>query len=191
MTFLVSTTGARNTITLDDIVNLQGESFKFQLNHPLKAFDLNQFIPMYSLLASTQLQQAFDSAWLKKVNGGIDSNNDEAVKTDDDDLVSGTLLDKLIAGNNITFDVITEIGNDKKIRINSTSSGSGSGDKNFVYTQPVATISDTIEHNLNKKVSVVITDLAGEIIDVVWRYLDDNRILVSPTTPTTFIAICN
>lgn len=192
MTFLVSTTGNNLAFIIDDIVNLQGQPFKLQFNHPMIAFDLNDLIPLHSLNTSNQLQNAFDNMWLKKVNGGIDENNDEAVKSSDDDLVSGTLSDKLLAGNNISFELVEEIGGNKKIKINSTFSGGGSGsDSNFVHTQNIATISQNINHNLNKLCSVQITDLTGEIIDVVWKHIDLNNVLVTPTIPTTFKVICN
>jgi len=56
---------------------------------------------------------------------------------------------------------------------------SGTGDKNFIYTQGVASASWTVVHNLNKFPSVSIVDSANEVVYGNIDYLNVNELTIT------------
>lgn len=58
------------------------------------------------------------------------------------------------------------------------SSGSGSGDKYFVYTQTTPSDTWEITHNLNKRPSVSVVDSAGSLVNGDCNYIDNDKLIL-------------
>jgi len=64
-------------------------------------------------------------------------------------------------------------------------------DKTFIFEQGVASISWTIEHNLNKKPSVTVVDTADNVIWPAVQYIDTNTCVATFNAPTKGKAYLN
>lgn len=187
--------------TTGTVLNVNLKDLGLIFSHPTNNYDLIQRVSIEKITISKSLENSF-------LNGEItlkdESNNiinptnyyqrktelldlQNKVKIDSLDSTADFLINKLQAGNNITLNEIDILGN-KKIEVATINSN----DKNFVFTQSVSTISVNVPHNLNKYCSVEIVDnITLESIDVFWKYIDLNNILVAPQVPITFKVICN
>ena len=67
----------------------------------------------------------------------------------------------------------------------------GTGDKNFVYQQSVASSLWVIAHNLGKKPSVTVEDTAGSSWIVSPNYIDDNNLTLQFSNPFSGYAYLN
>lgn len=69
--------------------------------------------------------------------------------------------------------------------------GSGSGDKNFVFNQTIASDTWIVNHMLNKRVSVsVVNDLGKEIQGEVY-WVNNDTVIVKFNSPITGSVYCN
>ena len=64
-------------------------------------------------------------------------------------------------------------------------------DKNFVYEQSNPTNSWTINHGLNKRPSITITDLSDNIVYGDIQHVNDNQVTLTFNKPFTGKAIFN
>ncbi|MBQ7660152.1 MAG: hypothetical protein IJS26_05420 [Alphaproteobacteria bacterium] len=64
-------------------------------------------------------------------------------------------------------------------------------DKTFIFEQGVASISWTIEHNLNKKPSVTVVDTADNVIWPAVQYIDTNTCVATFNAATRGKAYLN
>lgn len=67
----------------------------------------------------------------------------------------------------------------------------GVSDKHYTHSQPTQASAWLVNHNLGKKPSVVITDLAGVQLDGLVTYLGDNTLVINFSIPVSGLAICN
>lgn len=64
-------------------------------------------------------------------------------------------------------------------------------DKNLTFEQLSATNNWTINHGLNKRTSVVLTDLDGNVVNAKVNYIDNNQVTITFNTPFAGYAIFN
>lgn len=70
-------------------------------------------------------------------------------------------------------------------------SGGGVSDKNFVYTQGVASASWTVNHNLGKRCAVQVLDNAFNEVEAEIIWVDDDTVTVTFNNPQTGYVYCN
>lgn len=80
--------------------------------------------------------------------------------------------------------IIDDIGQERTIR-------SGGGDKTWVHNQTFASDTWTINHTLNKKVSVTVTDTAGTVIQGQVTLNDTSKVIIQFNFPFSGEAILN
>lgn len=80
--------------------------------------------------------------------------------------------------------IVDDIGQKRTIR-------SGGGDRNFVFYQLQPATVWTIEHSLNKKVSVTVTDTAGTVVEGRIKVISDSQVIVEFNFPFNGEAILN
>jgi hypothetical protein len=69
--------------------------------------------------------------------------------------------------------------------------GGGGGDKNFVHAQGEPAAVWTITHNLGKRPSVTVQDTAGDEVEGVVEYLNEEELKIVFTAPVTGEAYLN
>ncbi len=69
--------------------------------------------------------------------------------------------------------------------------GGGGGDKNFVFTQVVASDTWVINHNLNKYCSVDIADNSQKLIQAEVHWVNTNTIILKFNLPVAGYCYCN
>ena len=67
----------------------------------------------------------------------------------------------------------------------------GEADKNYVHDQAVPKSIWTIDHTLNKKVSITITDTAGTVVEGQVTINDGNKVVIEFNFPFSGEAILN
>lgn len=80
--------------------------------------------------------------------------------------------------------IVDDVGQERTIK-------SGGGDRNFVFQQIQPAHVWTIEHNLNKKVSVDVTDTAGTIVEGKVTVNNGSQVVVEFNFPFNGEAILN
>lgn len=66
-----------------------------------------------------------------------------------------------------------------------------SGDKTYVHTQRVASEVWEIQHNLNKYPTIAIVDSGNSVVVGEIKYIDENNVTVTFTSPFSGKAFCN
>lgn len=80
--------------------------------------------------------------------------------------------------------IVDDVGQPRTIK-------SGGGDRNFVFTQIHPATVWTVEHPLNKKVSVTVTDTAGTVVDGKITINNGSKVVVEFNFPFNGEAILN
>lgn len=80
--------------------------------------------------------------------------------------------------------IVDDVGQRKTIK-------SGGGDRNFIYTQIQPDTIWTVEHPLNKKVSVTVTDTAGTVVEGKVTINNGSKVVIEFNFPFNGEAILN
>jgi hypothetical protein len=83
------------------------------------------------------------------------------------------------------------IGGQIKKTTNINGNIGSTGDKNFVFSQAIASDTWTIQHNLNKYCSVMVVDSAKTVVIGEITYIDTNNLTIHFNGAFTGKAYCN
>jgi len=160
--YIVSSTGKTHQMEVNDV------SKPFIIIHPIVKLELTNYAPQNELENSTILKSYIQDGSL--------------IKYFDPDKYNGYSED------NFPLNQIVPIS---EILDNTGETSTAIGDKTFIHNQLSFSTSWLVTHNLGKFVSADVENENGEIIDVSWRHLNLNQILVEPDIPIKGKVYCN